>query len=381
MLKIDEINCCGCNACVQICPKQCIQLVENHEGFLYPQINTHACIDCNLCNKVCPIHTTVESSPKPLIALAFQNSDNEVVINSSSGGAFNAIAQEIIGLGGIVFGAKFNENWSVEHSFTNNLNGIRLFQGSKYVQSDIRGMFKEAERFLKTGKYVLFSGTPCQIEGLFSFLRKDYENLYTINVSCHGVPSPLIWRRYLKENIKDFKTIKNIEFRNKRTSWNKFRLLIESKNKTIDDIHYDNPYLLGFLYNIYLRESCYNCIYKKRIFKSDLTLADYWHIDKDDSSFDITKGVSFILINTEKGVNLMRKIGRQHLTKEISINDALLSNNGLKQYTEKPIVRDTFFRDLKSNHISYQIIKSITPSPIKRLINQLKKKFHNAITK
>ena len=277
MLKIDEINCCGCNACVQICPKQCIHLTENSEGFLYPKIDQDACIECNLCNKACPIHATEENLPKPIKALAFQHTNNEILLNSSSGGAFNAIAQEIIRSGGIVFGAKFNKSWSVEHSFTNNPNEIKLFQGSKYVQSEIRDMFKEAERFLKSGKYVLFSGTPCQIEGLFSFLRKDYENLYTINVSCHGVPSPLIWREYLKENIKDSKTIKNVEFRNKRISWYKFRLLIESKNKTIDDIHYDNPYLLGFLYNLYLRESCYNCIYKKKIFKSDFTLADYWH--------------------------------------------------------------------------------------------------------
>lgn len=381
MLKIDEINCCGCNACAQICPKQCIHLIENTEGFLYPKIDQDACIECNLCNKACPIHATEENLPKPIKALAFQHTNNEILLSSSSGGAFNAIAQEIISSGGIVFGAKFNKSWSVEHSFTNNPNEIKLFQGSKYIQSDIKHMFTETEKFLKAGKYVLFSGTPCQIEGLFSFLRKDYKNLYTINVSCHGVPSPLIWRKYLEEEFKDCKSIKHIEFRNKRTSWTKFRLLIESRNKTIDDIHYDNPYLLGFLYNIYLRKSCYNCIYKKKIFKSDFTLADYWHIDKNSSDFDITKGVSLILVNTEKGINLMHKIEKQHRTKEISVNDALLFNNGLKQYTEKPAVRETFFKNLKSNHISSQIIKDIVPSPIKRLIYLFKKNLRNATSK
>lgn len=379
MLKIDKLNCCGCGACVQICPKHCIQMEQDDEGFMYPSINETLCINCNLCDKVCPINFNEYSKVyKPIKAFAFQHKDYDILKKSSSGGAFSSIALEILKLHGIVFGAAFNKKWMVEHVSIINSDELKYLQGSKYVQSDIKSTYKEAEKQLKEGKVVLYSGTPCQIEGLYSFLRKEYINLYTINLSCHGVPSPKIWKNYLDENTNGIDKVEKIEFRNKRNSWRKYRIVIKS-NKTINNIHYDDPYFLGFLYNIYLRPSCYNCIYKKNMFKADFTLADCWHIDKK-ALFDINKGVSLVLVNTNKGFELIKKIIPFSIINEVSIEDALNSNNGLKQYTDKPLIRDKFFTLIQHNGLSQTIIKILIPSFSRRIVFKIKKYIHNVIS-
>ena len=197
MIAIKEKhNCCGCSACVQVCPKQCIRMYADNEGFLYPQVNSTICIDCGLCEKVCPVIN--QNKPNvPLSVYAAKNINEEVRIKSSSGGIFTLLAEQIISEGGVVFGARFNENWEVVHDYTETIDGLESFRGSKYVQSSISDNFKVAKQFLKEGRKVLFSGTPCQIAGLKKFLQKEYENLLTMEVVCHGVPSPMVWRDYI----------------------------------------------------------------------------------------------------------------------------------------------------------------------------------------
>ena len=199
MIEIrDKHACCGCEACVQICPKQCISFEEDAEGFRYPSIDRTICIDCGLCEKVCPVLN--QSVPMmPLVVYAAQNKNKEELLHSSSGGIFILLAKEILKKNGVVFGAKFDDKWNVVHAFAESEETVKAFMGSKYVQSRIGNTYSEAKKFLDSGRQVLFSGTPCQIVGLKRYLRKDYDNLLTVDIICHGVPSPKAWHRYLDE--------------------------------------------------------------------------------------------------------------------------------------------------------------------------------------
>lgn len=198
---IDKSKCCGCTACVQRCPKQCITLKEDDEGFLYPHVEINKCIGCNLCEKVCPL-INISEKKAPIKVLAVKNRNEEERLNSSSGGIFIALAKYVIDHGGVVFGAVFDEKWEVRHTYTENVEGIIAMMGSKYLQSRIENTFSEAEFFLKQGRKVMFTGTPCQIAGLRKFLKKEYTDLLLVDVLCHGVPSPKVWRKYLYETLK-----------------------------------------------------------------------------------------------------------------------------------------------------------------------------------
>lgn len=198
---IDKSKCCGCAACVQVCPKQCISFNEDIEGFLYPIVNKDLCIDCRLCEKVCPF-LNLNDPRKPVKVLAAINPNEEIRMKSSSGGIFTMLAEAVIDKGGVVFGARFDKNWEVMHDYTETKEGLDIFRGAKYTQSKIGRTYKEAKDFLIQGRKVLFSGTGCQIAGLRLFLHKKYDNLLMVEIACHGVPSPAVWRAYLDEVTK-----------------------------------------------------------------------------------------------------------------------------------------------------------------------------------
>lgn len=212
-----KMSCCGCSACLQKCPKKCIEMHEDAEGFLYPEINDDFCIDCGICYNVCPVRNQ-KPNCKPLAFYASQSKDETLRLQSSSGGIFSLLAEYIIRKGGIVFGARFNEKMELVHEYTETINGLAPFRGSKYVQSKIGDSFKQVEYFLKQGRMVLFSGVPCQIAALKLYLQKEYDNLLTVDVICHGVPSPGVFREYIKYLGKGNKII-NINFRDKHTGW------------------------------------------------------------------------------------------------------------------------------------------------------------------
>lgn len=328
MIKInDKSQCCGCNACVQRCPKLCIEMREDEEGFLYPKVDTTVCIDCGLCEKVCPVINQADAC-KPLQVYAAKNTDEEIRKNSSSGGVFSALAERTINEGGVVFGARFDENWEVKHDYAETVDGVVVFRGSKYVQSKIGDTFMQAEQFLKQGRKVLFSGTPCQIVALKKYLKKEYENLLLVDFICHGVPSPGVWREYLKWIIahqcdknsvsshpkpllsERNALVEGISFRDKRLGWQKYSFALTlsttngSGNKNtvlLSEPLNQNLFMRGFLANLYLRPSCYACPANKGKSGSDITLGDWWGIASLMPDYDDDKGVSAIAINTEKG--------------------------------------------------------------------------------
>lgn len=301
---IDKENCCGCASCASICPKHCITMAADSEGFLYPNVNRETCIDCGLCEKVCIELHPFEKS-EPLSVFAAINKNEEIRLKSSSGGIFYIVAEKIINEGGVVFGARFDENWQVIIDYTEDLKGIEAFMGSKYVQARVEYAYKDAKRFLLEGRKVLFSGTPCQIAGLNKFLQKKYDNLLTVDFICHGTPSPKVWNMYLNEVIEKIKYISSVEFRNKKKGWKNFSFNLrynqEDRTYSVFSPFQRNPYMKAFLQDIILRPSCYNCKVKGCSSKSDITIADFWGIHSVFPEMDDDKGTGLVLINSEKG--------------------------------------------------------------------------------
>lgn len=310
MIQItDNTQCCGCAACVQRCPKQCITLQEDVEGFLYPQVREADCIDCGLCEQVCPVLHPGKPR-KPEACYAAYHPDEDIRRQSSSGGVFTALATKILSEGGVVFGVRFNEQWEVIHDYTETVEGLAAFRGSKYVQSRMGDNYRRAEAFLKAGRPVLFTGTPCQIAGLRRYLRKDYPQLFTMDFICHGVPSPMVWRRYLQEMQAKYPSLelREVFFRDKVIGWHQFSLTLryaaaEHPETVFVETHpfVQNPYMLGFLKDIYLRPSCYACAVKSGKSGADITIGDFWGIEKVMPDFDDDRGVSCVLIQTEHG--------------------------------------------------------------------------------
>lgn len=398
-------KCTGCSACVQKCPKQCISFEEDREGFKYPKVKLSVCIDCGLCEKVCPV--LQQDKPRnPEIVYAAKNSNLSTRLASSSGGVFALLAETILRQNGVVFGARFDNEWNVIHDYTESLDGLSVFLGSKYVQSKIGNTYKYAERFLKEGRKVLFSGTPCQIVGLKKYLRKDYDTLLTVDFVCHGVPSPMIWRDYLNEKIrplgvdgrnmvsqlslKDLPVITGISFRDKRYGWKKFGFSVRAKSASKADKnlvsqsvevtdktlfyepHKANLYMKGFLKNLYLRPSCYACPAKCGKSGADYTLADFWGASTYVGDFDDDKGLSAVLVYTNK-VNI-ESLGMAF--KVVNLNDVLSQNPAVIKSSRKKGGRNKFFQhynrehqvDLINRYSKYTIKENIRYTAIKLLV-------------
>lgn len=348
MLRIDDKSkCCGCQACEQVCPKKCIDMKCDTEGFWYPLVDENNCIGCGLCEKVCPINNPFECRETKKIYAAFYN-NNEARKKSSSGGVFSLLAQQIIQKKGVVFGAKFDNQWQVIIDCGESSDDVERFLGSKYVQAKTGVSFKKCESFLKQGRLVLYAGTPCQIAGLKHFLRREYDNLITVDLVCHGVPSPMVWERYLKETIAPLDSIKEINFRDKRNGWHNFCLTITynvaGEERLYEQSHKKDLYMQAFLQNLILRPSCYNCSAKNGASCSDITLADYWGVEKKFPEIDDNKGVSLIFFNTGKGLDILNHTDLK--SKEVVIYDVLPYNPGLKQNALCHAKREKFFKKM-----------------------------------
>lgn len=382
---IDKKDCCGCNACVQKCPKRCIAMEEDYEGFLYPKVNKALCINCGLCEKVCPIINKGKScSPKRTYAI--KNRDEEIRRQSSSGGFFTFIAENIIKDGGVVFGARFDDNWEVVHDYTETLEGLSFFRGSKYVQSRIEDNFKKVEFFLKQGRKVLFSGTPCQVAGLKLFLCKEYDNLLTVDFVCHGIPSPGVWRRYLKEKVmkvcdkKKNVRIEDLSFRNKKTGWKNYSFsmkLVEATNDGIIYVKYfselsrNNIFMKGFLADLYLRPCCYTCPAKCGKSGSDITIGDLWGAPSIIGEDDDDRGTSLVLINKD----IPHFINNSFIwTKEINYSTALVHNPAIEHSAEIPLRRTSFYESIVGVESLENIVYRLTKTPLwKRILHLIKR--------
>lgn len=374
-------DCCGCYACYNICPKECITMESDNEGFWYPKIDKNKCINCNLCEKVCPIINPVKRADSKKIAYAGMNKDDQIRVKSSSGGLFSMLAEYIIKNNGIIYGASFDEDFNIKHKRILCNTDLDLLRGSKYVQSSIGDIYKQVKNDLESNRQVLFTGTPCQVEGLRSYLRKEYVNLITMDFICHGVPSPLVWKKYLEEMKKSKQeNIKNIYFRNKDIGWKIFSLKIIFDEKIyINDLSND-LFMKGFLQDVYLRPSCYSCKFKKINRVSDITVADFWGIENILPKMDDNKGTSLIVIHSEKGKQLFGELSKKMILNEVNLNEAIKYNPSMirsVKYNEK---RKKFFIELNSGKDLIDLLSRYTKVSLSiKLKNKLKMKIKNLI--
>ena len=388
MIKITQKeHCCGCSACVHICPKHSISFQEDKEGFLYPKVDLETCIDCGLCEKVCPV-VNQEPEREPLQVYAAKNDDESIRLKSSSGGLFTLLAEKIIEDGGVVFGARFNENWEVVHDYTDTIEGLEPFRGSKYVQSAVGESFKQAETFLKTGRKVMFTGTPCQIAGLKNFLRKDYKNLLAVDFVCHGVPSPLVWRMYLEEEVarqgdagknsvlaspKDAPVLTGVNFRDKSVGWKKFSFVLSfskasavgEQNTVLSSVFTENDYMRAFLSNLSLRPSCFDCPSKAGKSGADITIGDFWGIENVLPELDDDRGLSLLMLHSQRG--LEHFISLRCDVAEVNFTDAIKSNSAYQIPVPMPINREFFFSCLGHLDFTTSFERSISSKILYRL--------------
>lgn len=340
-------DCCGCSACAQRCPKQCISMIEDEEGFLYPKVDTANCIDCHLCEKVCPVINQDEPHT-PQNVYAAKNLNETIRMNSSSGGIFTILAEQIINSEGVVFGACWDDEWNIKHDYAECIDDLAKFRSSKYLQSVIGDTYIKAEQFLKAGRKVMFTGTPCQIAGLKHFLRKEYDNLLAVEVICHSVPSPGVWQRYLTTRLHTLKWnksgIRNISFRDKKTGWKTYSFVIEKKDgNSFTELSNKNAFMRGFLADLYTRPSCHACPAKQLRSGSDITLGDFWSIESLMPEIDDDKGVSAIIVNSDKGKQVLHNINVELY--EVSYNELTTRNPALVKSFPITPKRTEFFKE------------------------------------
>lgn len=352
------------------------------EGFLYPVVDSVKCIDCGLCEKVCPVLHPVTNEPDPLVYAAINN--NEAVrMQSSSGGIFTLIAEHVLERGGVVFGVCFDSDWNVIHDYTETKEGLAMFRGSKYVQSNVGNSFNQVKTFLDSGRAVLFSGTPCQVAGLKNYLRKPYSNLLTVDLVCHGVPSPEVWRKYLQETICNAYGIKNnkaavnpgdyisdISFRAKDKGWKKYNVKIIFRDGKMEMMpFFENPYMNVFLSDLSLRPSCYACPAKLNNVQSDITLADFWGVNRINPDIDDDKGCGLILIHSKEKLDFLFsvdcKLFQQDLVSVAKYNLNILYS------VNKPVNRKFFWTVYSRRNLRKSYLATISESFIMRVVRKI----------
>ena len=321
-------DCCGCTACQQICPVQCITMEPDEEGFLYPKINEDSCIRCDQCKTVCPILTPLLPAGETKTYVGYARNE-EIRRQSSSVGIFSLAAQFVLKRGGVVFGAAFDDAFQVRHIGIESEKDLWRLRGSKYVQSSLDNTYPQVRQYLAAGRWVLFSGTACQIAGLKKYLGKAYDRLLTIDVLCHGVPSPKIWKLYLEEQErKHHGKITSIQFRDKRLGWKLYSIRILFADGGEYAVPFpDDIFMNMFLANIDLRPACHDCRFKEFPRVSDMTIGDCWGIENYMPEMDDDKGTSLFMVHSPKGERILEAIREDLAVKEAEL-DHFLSGGG-----------------------------------------------------
>lgn len=361
MINISEKkNCCGCTACVAACPKQAITMVEDEKGFKYPKVDMEKCVQCGLCTQACAFSKNEQFSfgEQPIAAYAIKHRNEEIRAKSRSGGVYTAITDYVLDKGGCVFGSVICDDYVVRHQKAESKEQRDAQRGSKYVQSDMGDVFREVRKELQSGRLVVFSGTGCQVAGLRSFLKKEYDNLIAFDLVCHGVPSPKIWKDYIALMMKKYRrTLSEVQFRDK--SFLGWDMHIESFKVGKKKV-YSRNYSTLFNKDHILRDSCFHCKYTSMKRTGDFTLADFWGVDKHIKGFNDNKGVSLLFVNSLKAEKLFSQPEiRENLLCECC-NSFNFVHPNLKHPQAEPVDRDVFWKEYKEKGIVYILRKYST---------------------
>lgn len=302
-------ECCGCSACADACPKNAIQM-KSLDGFLYPEVDGEKCVDCGLCERTCVFKKKKKHGSNCIQAYAFRALDLDVLMASSSGGAFTLLSDDVLEQGGVVYGALFDVGMRVCHQRAETIHQRNAMRGSKYIQSDVTGIYRQVQDDLVLGRKVLFTGTPCQVAGLKAFLGRDSENLICVDVICHGVPNPKVWKQFVEYIEKKYgKKLKDYSFRNKAVSWKKYSAKLTFEDGSIEN-HNDitGSFIELFRYDVCMRPACTHCRYSSTNREGDITIGDFWGVEDVLPEVDTTGGISAVMIRSDKGMQLLSRI-------------------------------------------------------------------------
>lgn len=364
----NKYDCNGCGICTLMCPKNCIQMKEDQAGFLYPVIDETKCIHCGNCKRICSnIKIKNENKAKAFIAI---NKNEEERNKSASGGMFIILAKYVIEQKGIVFGVEYDSNLNVNHAEANTIEKCQKFMGSKYVRSNMIGIYKRVEEYLKQGKLILFTGTPCQCNALKVYLKKEYNNLITCEIVCHGNPSPKVFKKYKEELEQRNKSkVKDIKFRSKENGWKNSTPIIEYENGTKQE---DPTFYKAFMAELISRPSCHTCPFVDEPRVADFTIGDMWGIEKINPNMDDGKGTSLFIANSEKAINILKEVENRLKIEEVDINLAFLYNH-CKNVEENP-KKDEFFKKIDNTKSIIKLMQKYSKTP---LIMKIKRKLIN----
>lgn len=350
-------DCCGCEACFNACKKKCIEMRPDEEGFLYPQVELDNCIHCGLCEKVCPIiNYAARTETREQEAYLLQHKDDDICNQSTAGGAFTGIATYVIGRGGIVFGVEITNDYKVRHTSVETVEELRKFRNSKYVQSRVGTTYQEVKKELQTGRMVCFSGTPCQIEGLRRYLRKDYENLVLVDVVCRAVPSPGVWEKYIEYEVGKKGEFSSIRFRDKTLGYQYSTMELKEKGGKIYRGGIESqPWLRMFFSGMIIRPSCTDCKFRSRYRNSDFTIWDCFPSYKFDKELDAQRGTTRVLVHSIKGKKIMEIVKKEYFYKIIEPGKAC---EGVEELTKSPQMhpqRSVFFKHIEKKSLAGMI--------------------------
>ncbi len=380
MIKItNKENCCGCSSCYNICPKHAISMQTDYEGFLYPIVDEDKCIKCGLCVSACPILDKTEIKDEIREAYVYQDEDDEVLKTSTSGGFIDCLFHYALNLEGFASGVIYDENFKTKHIITNDNQALVNLRGSKYSQSDLGNTFSRIKPLLQKNSLVAFCGTPCQVAGLKKFLKKDYDNLITIDIVCRSIPSPLLWQKYLNWQKEKHKAkITYINCRSKTYGYHNGSLVIHFSNgKMYSGSNRIDPYMKCFHSNVCSRPSCYQCKFKTRSRCSDFTVFDSWHPEKVSLKHiqDNNKGYSNVAVHTKKGLLIIHRLMQISPTSFIHAEyDKLFEYTGKMdiESIKEPSNRIKFYKDLDTLGFSKTYKKYVKISFMDHLIERIK---------
>ncbi len=357
-------RCCGCMACGAVCPVGAISAKKDEYGFTRPVIDPEKCVECSLCEKVCPENK--KTNKEVLSAFAAYNKDRDVRLESSSGGIFSLLSEDVLNAGGAVCGCAFGPDFMPEHIIVTAIDDLCKLRGSKYVQSETADVWKQIKELLDGGRKVLFSGTPCQCAALSSYLGREYDNLLMVDIICHGVPTPRLWKSYIDENFSD---IKSVSMRSKDKGWHHSSLKVEDGRGTYRKGINRDPYLRIFLGNCALRECCFDCNFKGGSYFSDITLGDFWGINRLSPEMNDDKGISAVIVRSEKGRAAFDAIGDRIQKKECTVSDISRGNGALNKSSNRRPESEDVMEMIKNGEPFADIAKKYAaPAPLSYVI-------------